>query len=118
MSKKVVIGKEKEVFICLSGEGEESGELAKFGRLKAFGLNETEEELLAVHNKAVQVNKVQLAVEGEFVWVGLKHQNAICEGEIETNREEINENDCGLSCLVQFETKEFCKNFVEIKVRS
>jgi len=118
MSKKVVIGKEKEVFICLSGEVEESKELVKFGRLKAFGLNETDEELLAVRNKTVQVGKVQLAVEGEFVWVGLKHENAICEGEIETNRKESNENDCGLSCLVHFETKEFCKNLVEIKVRS
>jgi len=25
-----------------------------------------------------------MAVEGEFVWVGLSQENAICEGEIET----------------------------------
>jgi len=50
MSKKVVIRKEKKVSIWLSGEVEESEELVKFGRLKAFGLNETDEELLAVHN--------------------------------------------------------------------
>jgi len=71
MSKKVVIGKEKKVFISLSGEGEESGELVKFDCLKASGLNEKNEELLAVHNKTVQVDKVQLAVEREFVWNGM-----------------------------------------------
>jgi len=75
MSKKVVIGKEKKVLISLSGEGEESGEIVKFGRLKALGLNETDEELLAVHNKTLQEDTVQLAVEREFVWVGLRHEN-------------------------------------------
>jgi len=88
MSKKFVIGKEKKAFISLLGKGEESGGQVKFGRLKALGLNETDEELLAVRNKTVQVDKVQLAVERELVWNGLSHENAICEGEIETNREE------------------------------
>jgi len=71
-------------------------------------LNEADEELLTVHSKKVQVDKVQLAVEGEFVWNGMRHENAICEGEIETNREESIENDCRSSCLVQFETKYIC----------
>jgi len=48
------------------------------------------------------------------VWSGLRHENAICEGEVETNREESNKNDCRSSCLVQFETKEFCKNLVKM----
>jgi len=51
-----------------------------------------------------------MEVEGEFVWNRLRHENAILEGEIETNREESNENDCRSSCLVQFETKEFVRN--------
>jgi len=80
MFKKVVIGKEKKVIISLSGEGEESGELLKFGHPKALGLNETDEELLAVHNTTVQVDKVQLAVEGQFAWNELRHENAIFEG--------------------------------------
>jgi len=78
MPKKVVIGKKNKFFIIydggttttqqrfisrdgettstisLSGEGEQSGyKLVKFGRLNALGLNETDEELLEVHNKTV-----------------------------------------------------------------
>jgi len=46
-----------------------------------------------------------VAVEREFVWNGLKHENAICEGGVETDREETDENDFGSSCLVQFRRK-------------
>jgi len=34
---------------------------------------------------------MMLAVEEEIVWLGLRHKNAICEGEMETNREESNQ---------------------------